>query len=84
MPRVCEAGGIAVRVQGLRRYYALLLDQERARIVRVLDGETCLGRNQLGLVQSSRNYDLKLKVEGSKLTAYRRWRAGACETHRPG
>ncbi|MCY4073431.1 MAG: ADP-ribosylglycohydrolase family protein [Chloroflexi bacterium] len=69
MPRVCEAGGIAVRVQGLQRYYALLLDQERTRIVRVLDGETVLAETDSGW-SVEQNYDLKLKVEGGKLTAF--------------
>ena len=68
-PRVCQAGGIAVRVQGLRRYYALLLDQERARIVRVLDGETVLAESDSGWA-FERNYDLKLRVEGARLTAF--------------
>ena len=69
MPRVCEAGGIAVRVQGLRRYYALLLDQERTRIVRVLDGETILAESDTGW-SIEQNYELRLKVEGAKLTAF--------------
>ncbi|MDE2859761.1 MAG: ADP-ribosylglycohydrolase family protein [Chloroflexota bacterium] len=69
MPRVCEAGGIAVRVQGLQRYYALLLDQESTRIVRVLDGETVLAQSDTGW-SVERNYELKLKVEGAKLTAF--------------
>ena len=69
MPRVCEAGGIAVRVQGLQRYYALLLDHERTRIVRVLDGETVLAETDSGW-SVEQNYDLKLKVEGNKLTAF--------------
>lgn len=69
MPRVCEAGGIAVRVQGLLRYYALLLDQDKTRIVRVLDGETVLAETDSGW-SVEQNYDLKLKVEGDKLTAF--------------
>jgi len=69
MPRVCEAGGIAVRVQGLQRYYALLLDQERTRIVRVLDGETVLAETNSGW-SFERNYDLKLTVAGDRLTAF--------------
>lgn len=69
MPRVCEAGGIAVRVQGLQRYYALLLDQERTRIVRVLDGENVLAQTASGW-SVEQNYDLKLTVEGNKLTAF--------------
>ena len=69
MPRVCDAGGIAVRVQGLQRYYALLLDQERTRIVRVLDGETVLAETDTGW-SVEHDYDLKLQVEGNKLTAF--------------
>jgi len=69
MPRVCEAGGIAVRVQGLQRYYALLLDQKSTRIVRVLDGETVLAQSDTGW-SVERDYELKLKVEGAKLTAF--------------
>lgn len=68
MPRVCEAGGIAVRVQGLQRYYALLLDQESTRIVRVLDGERVLAETDSGW-SIEQNYNLKLAVEGNKLTA---------------
>ncbi len=69
MPRVCEAGGIAVRVQGLQRYYALLLDQESTRIVRVLDGETILAQTDSGW-SVEQEYDLKLQVEGNRLTAF--------------
>ena len=69
MPRVCEAGGIAVRVQGLQRYYALLLDQESTRIVRVLDGETVLAQTDSGW-SVEQEYDLKLQVEGNRLTAF--------------
>ena len=69
MPRVCEAGGIAVRAQGLRRYYALLLDDESARIVRVLDGETVLAQTDAGW-SVEQDYELKLQVVGNRLTAF--------------
>ena len=69
MPRVCEAGGIAARVQGLQRYYALLLDHDKTRIVRVLDGETVLAETDAGWAVEQ-SYDLRLKVEGDKLTAF--------------
>ena len=64
-----KPGGIAVRVQGLRRYYALLLDQERTRIVRVLDGETVLAETDAGW-KVERNYALRLHVAGNRLTAF--------------
>ncbi len=41
-PHMCEAGGVAVRVQGVERYYAFILDGEKARIIRALDGDTVL------------------------------------------
>ena len=69
MPRVCEAGGIAVRVQGLQRYYALLLDRDKTRIVRVLDGETILAEADVGW-PVEQDYELKLTVEGNRLTAF--------------
>ncbi|MFN8565043.1 MAG: ADP-ribosylglycohydrolase family protein [Anaerolineae bacterium] len=68
-PRLCKTGGIAVRVQGLRRYYAMLLDQNQARLVRVLDGETVLAQVDHGWA-FERSYDLKLRVKGSRLVGY--------------
>lgn len=69
MPRVCEAGGIAVRVQGLQRYYALLLDGKSARIARILDGETVLAETAAGW-RFENTYDLELTVAGNTLTAF--------------
>jgi ADP-ribosylglycohydrolase len=37
-----NAGGIAVRVQGMQRYYALEIGRERLRLVKALDGMTTL------------------------------------------
>ncbi len=40
---LAKAAGLAVRVQGMERYYALLLcDDGRARLVKALDGDTVL------------------------------------------
>ena len=69
MPRVCEAGGIAARVQGLRRYYALLLDEVSTRIVRVLDGETVLAETDSGWSREQ-EYNLRLVVKGNRLSAF--------------
>jgi hypothetical protein len=42
-PHMCQRFGIAARVQGMRRYYALLLcADQKARLIRALDGETLL------------------------------------------
>ena len=40
---LCDRGGLAVRVQGMRRFYALLLCRDGfLRLIRVLDGEIVL------------------------------------------
>jgi len=66
-PHMCKAGGIAVRVQGMRRYYALLCDTERIRLVRAFEGEDHV------LAETDRGwkfgvpYELSLKVKGNSL-----------------
>ena len=68
-PHMCEAGGIAVRVQGMGRYYALLIDQERARLIRAFEGkDTVLAESPTGWTWGN-TYTLNLKVEGKRLTA---------------
>ncbi|MFN8379004.1 MAG: hypothetical protein U0452_10070 [Anaerolineae bacterium] len=68
-PHMCEAGGVAVRVQGMTRYYALLLDQEKARIIRAFEGrDTVLAEVTRGWTWGE-TYTLNLKVEGNRLTA---------------
>ena len=47
-PHMCKTGGIAVRTQGLRRYYALLCDQNTFKIVKVLGHETVLAEAKGG------------------------------------
>jgi hypothetical protein len=68
-PHMCTATGIAARVQGLQRYYALLLCRDSSvRLVKVLDGETVLAEKvfpwEFGSV-----YDLGLQVQGNHLVA---------------
>lgn len=68
-PHMCEAGGIAVRVQGMARYYVMLLDQEKARIIRAFEGhDTVLAQAGWGWTWG-KTYMLNLKVEGNRLTA---------------
>ena len=66
-PHMCESGGIAVRVQGLRRYYALLLDQERVRLVRMLNGDETVLAEVAGGWSFGETSDLQLAVEGDRL-----------------
>lgn len=68
-PHMCQAGGVAVRVQGMTRYYALLLDHERARLIRAFEGrDTVLAEASRGWTWGD-SYTLNLKVQGMRLTA---------------
>jgi ADP-ribosylglycohydrolase len=66
-PHMCEAGGVAVRVQGTERYYALILDGKKARIIRALDGDTVLAETDFSW-KFGVSYELNLQVEGNRLT----------------
>lgn len=66
-PHMCIAGGVAVRVQGMTRYYALLIDREKTRIIRAFEGrDTVLAELNSGW-EFGRTYELNLKVEGNRL-----------------
>jgi hypothetical protein len=67
-PHLCEAAGIAARVGGLRRYYALLLRRgDKAQVVKMLDGETILAEADFPWVFGE-TYHLSLQVQGNRLT----------------
>ena len=66
-PHMCVTGGIAVRTQGLRRYYAMLLDQERVRLVRMLNGDESVLAEAPGGWTFGETSDLQLEVEGDRL-----------------
>lgn len=69
-PFLLAAGGLAVRVQGLRRYYALLLvDDQCIRLVKALEGERVLAEAALP-VTWGRTYELRLRVRGAHLEAW--------------
>ncbi len=66
-PHLCEAGGLAARVGGLRRYYALLLRRDdKARLVKMLDSETVLAEADFHW-EFGKSYDLSLQVNGNRL-----------------
>lgn len=68
-PHMCEGGGIAVRVQGMARYYALLLDQSSARMIRAFEGrDTVLAEIPRGWAWGE-TCTLNLKAEGNRLIA---------------
>ncbi len=69
-PHLAVAWGLAARVQGMRRYYALLLHQEgSARLVKVLDGEAVLAETAAAW-EPGRPYEMRLAVEGTHVLAW--------------
>ena len=70
-PHLMKSGGIAARVQGLQRFYALLLKTPAVvQLVKVFDGEeTVLASAPLDW-EIERDYALRLSVQGSRLRAW--------------
>jgi ADP-ribosylglycohydrolase len=69
-PQLCAEAGIAVRVQGMRRFYALLLRPGgRAALIKALDGDTKLAEAPFAWEFQGR-YDLRLEAVGSRLRAW--------------
>jgi hypothetical protein len=68
-PHLAKAFGLAVRVQGLERYYALLLsDQNTARLIKRLDGETVLAEQTFAW-NFDQDYHLQITVQGNQILA---------------
>ncbi|GLV57234.1 hypothetical protein KDH_40700 [Dictyobacter sp. S3.2.2.5] len=66
---MADALGIAARVQGLQRYYALLLTNDgHARLIKVLDGETVLAESPFTRELDHR-YTLTLHVQSHTIKA---------------
>ncbi|MDR3707654.1 MAG: ADP-ribosylglycohydrolase family protein [Capsulimonadaceae bacterium] len=66
---MASSAGLAVRVQGLKRYYALLLTaQNEALLVKRLDGEAVLARTPFAFA-FDREYDVRVNVHGTRITA---------------
>jgi ADP-ribosylglycohydrolase len=66
-PHLARSAGIAARVQGLRRYYALrLVDRSSIQLTRVLDGETVLAEEPFPWEYGS-TYHLILAVSGGQI-----------------
>ena len=67
-PHLIRRAGIAARVQGMRRYYALVLNAAGSvQIVRELDGTTVLAEAPFD-VEFYRTYEMEIAVEGTKIT----------------
>ena len=69
-PHMCKAGGLGARVQGMKRHYALLCDEDSTRLVATLEGEdTVLAEAASGWILGN-PHRLSLKVEGNALSGY--------------
>jgi hypothetical protein len=69
-PWLMDAGGIAVRVQGLKRFYALqLVEKNRIRLLKALDGDKILGERDFEW-EIHESYALKMEVAGSQIRAW--------------
>ena len=68
-PHLIKRGGLAARVQGMRRYYALLLcGGQKLRLVKALDGDTTLAETDFAWTYDQ-PYALTLRVEGNRIIA---------------
>ncbi|MFN8420256.1 MAG: ADP-ribosylglycohydrolase family protein, partial [Anaerolineae bacterium] len=66
-PHLGKSAGIAARVQGMRRYYALILRENgTAALIRELDGTTTLAEVPFAW-QFDTSYHLKLSVQGDHI-----------------
>ena len=69
-PHMCKAGGLGARVQGMKRHYALLCDEEGVRLVSALEGEDTILAEASGGWTLGDEHQLALKVQGSTLSGY--------------
>jgi hypothetical protein len=69
-PHMVKAAGIAARVQGLRRYYALLLcKDDKVRLVKALDGDAVLAETDFSWAFDE-THELSIEVAGTHLRAW--------------
>ncbi len=68
-PHLIKMGGIAARVQGMRRYYALLLCvDQKLRLVKALEGQTVLAEAEFPW-SFDETHELSLWVQGNTIEA---------------
>ena len=69
-PHMAESAGIAARVQGMRRYYGLLLCRDgKARLVKALDGNSVLAEANFDW-WFGETHELVLQVVGTHIQAW--------------
>jgi hypothetical protein len=68
-PHLVRAFGLAARVQGLERYYALLLsNQNTIKLIKRLDGEIVLAEQEFTW-EFGQPYHLQITVNGNQILA---------------
>ncbi len=66
-PHLCRSAGLGARVQGMRRYYALLFASGGViRLVKALDGEKVLAQVPFSW-RFDASYEVTLRVQGNRL-----------------
>jgi ADP-ribosylglycohydrolase len=69
-PRMAVSAGVAIRVQGLRRYYAFVFGApNEVRLDKALDGRRTLATAEFPW-EAFRNYKVVLEAEGNEISAY--------------
>jgi len=69
-PWLMEAGGIGVRVQGMKRFYSLqLVVGNKLRLLKALDGDTILAQKDYDW-EIQKSYVLKMQVSGNHIRAW--------------
>lgn len=68
-PHMVASAGIGARVQGMRRYYAFLLCRDgKARLVKVMDGQSVLAERDFPFALDM-TYELTLRLTGNRIQA---------------
>jgi hypothetical protein len=69
-PHMCQRFGVAARVQGMKRYYALLLCADgKARLIKALGGETVLAEVNRAC-EFGQPYDFALQMSGARIRGW--------------
>jgi hypothetical protein len=70
-PAMLKSGGLAVRVQGLRRFYSLLFTADKKlRLLKVVDDQETVLAEETFEWQLWQTYHLSLEVKGERLRAW--------------
>ena len=69
-PHMCEAGGIGIRVQGMTRYYALMIDQSGSRLIKAYEGKDQILSSCSACWKFGSTNELVLQVNGNHLIAF--------------